>query len=1148
MIPYTSCICFGAHRAADRRRPWRLLTAQRGTDLVFEKNEDNSLCIRIKDEEEKEEEKEEAQPLCTVHLSGSESCLLEEIARKKPITLSSGGEMISMTGRRTRQPVITPVVDLNLLDDTYSGVTQILLSKCGNWAFNTFNLDVSTGGKSLSFLLVHLFHEYGFVSHFKLDVVKVWRCFNLMEAAYHRHNPYHNSVHAADVTQAMHCFLQENKFSAHLTPLEAMTSVIAAVAHDLDHPGVTQAFLVATSNHLVNLYQNSSVLENHHWRTAISCLRESGIFDHLEKEVWSEIQSQIRSLILATDITRQKEFLSRFKSYLNTRTLDMEKTQYRHFALQIALKCADLCNPCRPWAISQRWSYQVCQEFYRQGAYERQLQLPLTPTFDCSRTKVAKIQADFFQFVVSPLFETWDHFLETPLSGQLLRNLRHNYTQWKQKMEQMQRIQEAADGDFTEECTDPKINVTPPSLSSLTVPSSESKSNSSQNLLSPAEAGVIFKQHRSKSDSGLTPRLLSPNIQLEAYSTEELHPRTTLLSLSSSTNTVQLRKAYATTKVESHLICPTVFQPLVLSTLSPKRQQVSDKTNSVDNSIECSDQQDCESSCDEEPKKDTHELDADVQSPNSNTECPDGCCTPVLPAEVSRGEENASKELGQGTACDSQTNPSSLSSETISHHHHQLSDASSVQSSSLHGLKSTTSSVHADVHKYSLTNLPNRAYLPPLPRTPAKQPTTKTFTQIAADESARMTPSWCWHISRSLSAERPKRPSHEFDSPLPSWQGSNSSLSCSLHAGRRGSAPVPYCYTDGGGSQWSSLGEIVDTKGGLRGGAEESAGGVRRWSIPTEPIAGLLLAPDSSNFIESHGMVSTEAVRRHSFGLLEPLLGMPSSESENDGSSTGPTSTGTTCSTRRNSSAIGSQRPRKSYGSTNEPDDSTFNSTEVLLPCFPASPQTSNRRRGSLPVEIPIALMRQHVTSPSRHHLPKTGFDETRIADVAERSREARRHSLQCGGVHHPRRQGPPSDLLSVLLGPAGMLNAVQGMVYGGPPGTEWPRSSAQDFPRRRSGGLEMLSGLWRSRTCDPPAGAGFAGRVKLQRQLLDDWVLWGRGEDFHRRSPVSPNRGAGITALSQQLLYQQRRGSVPLDISLLSLSSGNTYSGDQGD
>lgn len=31
----------------------------------------------------------------------------------------------------------------------------------------------------------------------------------LIENGYHGSNPYHNSVHAADVTQAMHCYLQE---------------------------------------------------------------------------------------------------------------------------------------------------------------------------------------------------------------------------------------------------------------------------------------------------------------------------------------------------------------------------------------------------------------------------------------------------------------------------------------------------------------------------------------------------------------------------------------------------------------------------------------------------------------------------------------------------------------------------------------------------------------------------------------------------------------------------------------------------------------------------------------------------------------------------------------------------------------------------
>jgi hypothetical protein len=35
----------------------------------------------------------------------------------------------------------------------------------------------------------------------------------LVEAGYHSTNPYHNSIHATDVTQAMHCFLQEEKVS-----------------------------------------------------------------------------------------------------------------------------------------------------------------------------------------------------------------------------------------------------------------------------------------------------------------------------------------------------------------------------------------------------------------------------------------------------------------------------------------------------------------------------------------------------------------------------------------------------------------------------------------------------------------------------------------------------------------------------------------------------------------------------------------------------------------------------------------------------------------------------------------------------------------------------------------------------------------------
>ncbi|KZC07930.1 High affinity cAMP-specific 3',5'-cyclic phosphodiesterase 7A [Dufourea novaeangliae] len=252
-----------------------------------------------------------------------------------------------------------------------------------------------------------------------------------IEEGYHSTNPYHNSTHATDVTQAMHCFLQEKKIRMHLTNLEIMASLIAAVTHDLDHPGVNQPFLVATSNHLAALYQNTSVLENHHWRSAIGCLLESGVSDQLPANVRPELQRHISSLILATDITRQQEFLVRFKHYLDENRLEMKRAEDRHFILQIALKCADISNPCRPWDISRKWSYKVCEEFFRQGDYERRLNLPVTPLCDRHTTSIPKIQIGFIKFVVTPLYEEWHRFLGDGLSVSLMEHLRGNQKKWE---------------------------------------------------------------------------------------------------------------------------------------------------------------------------------------------------------------------------------------------------------------------------------------------------------------------------------------------------------------------------------------------------------------------------------------------------------------------------------------------------------------------------------------------------------------------------------------------------------------------------------------------------------------------------------------------------------------------------------------------
>ncbi|GFW31333.1 phosphodiesterase [Trichonephila clavipes] len=109
---------------------------------------------------------------------------------------------------------------------------------------------------------------------------------------------------------------------------------------------------------------------------------------------------------------------------------------------------------------------------------------------------------------------------------------------------------------------------------------------------------------------------------------------------------------------------------------------------------------------------------------------------------------------------------------------------------------------------------------------------------------------------------------------------------------------------------------------------------------------------------------------------------------------------------------------------------------------------------------------------------------------------------------------GSPGDLLSVLIGPSGMLNTMHDIVSGQTI-SERSCTAAQNSSRRRSGGLEMcvLSGLWRSRTNDMAMSVGTTST---------------------------------ISALGPQFVYQQRRNSVPLNVSLLSVNSENTLSGEQ--
>ncbi|XP_018613362.1 high affinity cAMP-specific 3',5'-cyclic phosphodiesterase 7A-like isoform X2 [Scleropages formosus] len=322
---------------------------------------------------------------------------------------------------------------LCFLDDDYAGQAKCMLRKVGSWDFDIFLFDRLTNGNSLATLTAHLFNQYGLIELFQLDVIKLYRFLVLIQEDYHSHNPYHNAVHAADVTQAMYCYLQEPQLSSSLTSCDILLGILAAATHDLDHPGVNQSFLIKTNHHLASLYQNTSVLENHHWRSAVGLLRQAGLLEHLPVEDRQNLEMRLGSLILATDISRQNEYLSQFRSHLDQDDLNLQNSAHRHLVLQMALKCADICNPCRPWELSKQWSGKVTEEFFNQGDIEKKHGLEVSPLCDRQLDTVPNIQTGFISYVVEPLFTEWRRFCSTPLSHTMLSHLGLNKAHWREE-------------------------------------------------------------------------------------------------------------------------------------------------------------------------------------------------------------------------------------------------------------------------------------------------------------------------------------------------------------------------------------------------------------------------------------------------------------------------------------------------------------------------------------------------------------------------------------------------------------------------------------------------------------------------------------------------------------------------------------------
>ncbi|KAJ7345568.1 hypothetical protein JRQ81_001518 [Phrynocephalus forsythii] len=270
------------------------------------------------------------------------------------------------------------------------------------WSFDVFALNEASGGHSLKFMMYELFTRYDLLSRFKIPVPSLISFGEALEAGYSKHrNPYHNLIHAADVTHTVHCILLLTGIMHWLTELEILAMIFAAAVHDYEHTGTTNNFHIQTRSDVAILYNDRSVLENHHVSAAYKIMQEEdmNILVNLTKDEWRELRGLVIEMVLSTDMSGHFQQIKTMRHTLQE-TEGIDKSR----AMSLILHAADISHPSKSWDLHYRWTKALMEEFFRQGDKEAELGLPFSPLCDRKSTMVAQSQIGFIDFIVKPTF------------------------------------------------------------------------------------------------------------------------------------------------------------------------------------------------------------------------------------------------------------------------------------------------------------------------------------------------------------------------------------------------------------------------------------------------------------------------------------------------------------------------------------------------------------------------------------------------------------------------------------------------------------------------------------------------------------------------------------------------------------------------
>ena len=209
---------------------------------------------------------------------------LSNMERKSMLSgFAAAGQSFSMGG------TVTVQVPTEILDEIID--------------IHDFSLDVLVYDFNMlrGFVLAMLQEHQVFIAGFDQDAMSR---FIIEVSRNYRQNSYHNFYHAVGVMHVAFMFLN-NCAADFVTPMDCLAILLAALCHDLDHPGVNNTFEASSMSERAVRYNDVSILENYHAALTFTIMTDDKInlMDPLEVAKRKELRKAMIGGILATDMT-----------------------------------------------------------------------------------------------------------------------------------------------------------------------------------------------------------------------------------------------------------------------------------------------------------------------------------------------------------------------------------------------------------------------------------------------------------------------------------------------------------------------------------------------------------------------------------------------------------------------------------------------------------------------------------------------------------------------------------------------------------------------------------------------------------------------------------------------------------------------------